>query len=794
MNLPRYNRQMTRLSARFFSLFFASAAVLCGALLSTRTHAMPASPILPKPAPVAELAAPPPAPIAANTAAAQASPTDTAIKRPKIGLVLSGGGARGAAHVGVIKILEELQIPIDYIAGTSMGALVGAAYASGTPINELERRLASVDWNDLFTDTSPRADRSFLRKEEDQAHLLKLEIGVKEGALRLPPGAISGQKLDTLFSIITRNSSGFNEFDQLPIPFRAIATDAETGRMVVFKRGRLPDVMRASMSVPGAIAPFTIGDKIYLDGGLTRNLPVDIVREMGADIVIAVNIAGPLLKRDELQSIFGVTLQMINILTDQNVRVSIESLKKGDILISPPLDTIGATDFNFAADAMTIGAAATREIADTLKRLSRPAQFAAFRETQLRHIQTPLTLSSKIDDIRVAGLVRANEGELKRTLGIKPGDPLDFKRINDGISRVFGTGYFERVNYSIITEGTGGSERQILTVSAREKQWGPNYLRFALSMASDTTGEGRFNLLLRYQQTQFNKAGAEWRNDLQIGRDRRFASSFFQPFGIGSIANISAGVDFSRRPIDIFSSGRRIAQYDVATSAIGFDLGLDFGRSTIARLGVVRGNDSADVSIGSLSLPNGKQKQGGIKLRVLFDSLDDANFPRAGSTASFDYYASSKALSATNDYRKAEINFSDHYSFGDHTISYAGRYGKIFGAKQPIPIFDQFSLGGFLQLSGYLPGELIGESVAMGRVSYYQRIGNSSNSLGRNIYGGFSTELGRVSQNFQTLSNNNTKYSVGLFVGMDTFLGPLYMGYGRSREHSNILYFFLGQP
>ena len=715
-------------------------------------------------------------------------------KRPKIGLVLSGGGARGAAHVGVIKILEELKIPIDYIAGTSMGALVGASYASGTPIKELEQRIATADWNDLFTDTSPRADRSFLRKEEDQARLLKLEIGVKDGGLKLPAGAISGQKLDTLFSIITRNSLSSTDFDKLPIPFRAIATDAETGRMVIFKRGRLADVMRASMSVPGAIAPFTIGDKIYLDGGLTRNLPVDVVRDMGADIVIAVNIAGPLLKRDELQSIFGVSLQMINILTDQNVRVSIESLKKDDILISPPLDTIGSTDFNSAIDAMTIGAAATREIADTLRRVSAPEDYAALRAAQLQRVQAPTVVYSKIDEIRVVGLDRANADELKRTLGIKPGDQIDFKRMNEGISRVFGTGYFERVNYSLLNEGEGLNARQIMVVNAREKQWGPNYLRFALSMAADTAGEGRFNLLMRYQQTQFNKAGAEWRNDLQIGRDRRFASNFFQPFGIGSIANISAGVELTRRPIDVFAAGRRISQYDVSTSTVGIDFGIDIGRSTIARLGILRGNDSADVNIGSFALPNVKLKQGGVKLRVLYDSLDDANFPKTGSTASFDYYASTKVLSATRDYRKIEVNFSDHYSFGDHTISVAGRYGTILGGKQPIPIFDQFSLGGFLQLSGYLPGELIGESVAMARVSYYQRLGNSSNFLGRNVYGGFSTEMGRVSQNFQTLSNNNMKYSIGMFVGFDTFLGPLYLGYGRSRERSNIFYFFLGQP
>ena len=712
-------------------------------------------------------------------------------QRPKIGLVLSGGGARGAAHVGVIKVLEELHIPIDYIAGTSMGALVGAAYASGTSTRELEERLSTTDWNDLLTDTSQRADRSFLRKEEDQARLLKLEIGVKDGGLRLPPGAISGQKLDTLFSLITRNSSGDVVFDKLPIPFRAIATNAETGRMVVFDRGRLTDAMRASMAVPGAIAPYQIGDQIFLDGGLTRNLPVDIVRQMGADIVIAVNIGSPLLKRNELQSIFGVSLQMINILTEQNVRISLESLQKSDILISPPLDTIGSADFELVVDAITIGAASTRDIAPQLAGLALPpTAFDANRASQLARIQTPVAPTDTVKEIRVAGLDRASADEVKRTMGVKAGDTIDFKRINEGVSRVFGTGYFERVNYSLLNEGG----QHILTVNAREKQWGPNYLRFALSMAADTVGEGRFNLLMRYQQTQFNKAGAEWRNDLQIGRDRRLASSFFQPFGLGSIANVSVGGELARRPIDIYLDGRRISQYNVSTSTAAFDLGLDIGRNAIARFGLIRGNDRADVNIGSFALPNVTLKQGGLKLRTLYDNLDDPNFAREGRTLGFDYYASMKRLDAARDYRKAEFNYSDHYSFGNHTFAFGGRYGRTFGARTPIPIFDQYSLGGFGQLSGYRPGELIGQTVSLGRIAYYQRLGASSSFMGRNVYGGVSGELGRVSDNFQAQSGNDRKYSMGLFVGFDTILGPLYLGYGRSRERSGVFYFFLGQP
>jgi NTE family protein len=723
--------------------------------------------------------------------AAQIEPPTPAKSRPKIGLALSGGGARGAAHIGVIKVLEELRIPIDYIAGTSMGALVGAAYASGTSISELERRLEATDWEDLLTDTSPREDRSFTRKEEDQTRLLKLELGVKDGSVRLPAGAISGQKLDTLFSLITRNAPGSTDFDRLPIPFRAVATDAETGRMVVFARGRLPDAMRASMSVPGAIAPYPIGDKIYLDGGLTRNLPIDVVRQMGADIVIAVNISSPLLKRNEITSIVGVSLQMINILTEQNMRASLDSLKPEDFLISPALDTIGSTDFSLVADAITLGAAATRERAPQLEKLTLPlAIFAAHRNTQVARAAIPFTANDRIDEIRVSGLQRANEQELRRTLGLNAGDPVDFKKLNIGISRLYGTGYFERVNYGLTTEG----RRNILVVNALEKPWGPNYLRFGLSMAADTAGEGRFNLLMRYQQTQFNSAGAEWTNDLQVGRDRRFSTQFQQPFGGTGIANslsILPAMEVTRRPIDLYLEGKRAGQYQITGEMGSVDFGADLGRDAIARLGVVRGNTQAAVNIGAL-LPDFTSRQGGMRFRVLYDNLDDANFPRAGRNASFDYFASLKSIGATEQYRKMEFNYQDNISFGRHTVAFAGRYGRI--SEGTAPIFDQFSLGGFLQLSGFRPGELIGETVSLGRFSYYQQMSNLQNPFGKHIYAGVSVEMGRASGNLSLLSDGQLKSSHGMFLGFDTVLGPLFIGYGKALHRSTNFYFFLGQP
>jgi NTE family protein len=711
-----------------------------------------------------------------------------ASKRPKICLVLSGGGARGAAHVGVIRVLEEMRIPIDCVAGTSMGALVGAAYASGSSVDEMEKRLVDADWDQLLTDSSPREDRSYLRKEEDQARLLKLELGVKDGSLQLPAGAISGQKLDTLFAQLTRNAADTHDFDRLPIPFRAVATDAESGRMVVFSFGRLPSVMRASMSVPGAVAPFSIGERLFLDGGLTRNLPIDVGRQMGADVIIAVNLGTPLLKRNELQSLLGVSLQMINILTEQNVRMSLESLGKNDVLIAPDLEKISSTDFYAAKQAMIIGEAAARTVASSLSRFSlSESAYRDFKLAQASRIQPNIAAPKVVDEIRISGLERDSENEIRRALEISPGEIVDENRMNGAISRVFGLGYFERVNYSLLQE----NGREVLNINAREKQWGPTFLRFGLSMSADSVGEGRFNLLMRLVQTQFNSAGAEWWNDFQIGRDRRIASQFFQPFAAGSIFSLTAGAEIARRPIDIYLDGKRLAQYDVASTTGSAGLGLELGRNTIARLSAIRANNAADVNIGFL-FPNVKFRQGGINFRLAHDSLDNPYFPRQGGTFHLDYTDNDRPLGADSKYRKAEFNFTNQYSFGNHTISMGGRYGRGFGGN--LPVFDQFSLGGFLQLSGYRPGELLGQSVAFGRLSYYQRLANFPISLGKNIYAGLTTEFGRVSDNFQSLAGTELKKSYGLFIGYDTFLGPLYLGYGRARERTPVFYFFLGQP
>ena len=285
--------------------------------------------------------------LAVGAARAQTAASEQAA-RPRICLVLSGGGARGAAHVGVVKILEQMRVPVDCVVGTSMGAIVGAAYASGSTLPEMEDLLGTLSTRLLFKELPPREERSIHQKLDD-ARNLSPELGLGSEGLLLPKGLVSGVQLESVLRRLSK-APGFHRFDDLPIPYRAVATDLTTGKPVVLSQGELASAMRASMSVPGVVDPVRLEGRLLVDGGLTNNLPVDVARAMGADVVIAVNLGTPLLRAEQLNSIVGVTGQMINILTEQNVQASLASLRPGDILILPQLGDFSAVGLRPSGD------------------------------------------------------------------------------------------------------------------------------------------------------------------------------------------------------------------------------------------------------------------------------------------------------------------------------------------------------------------------------------------------------------------------------------------------------------
>lgn len=724
--------------------------------------------------------------VAEQSGAADEPARAAAAKRPRICVVLSGGGARGAAHIGVLKVLEELRVPVDCIAGTSMGSIIGASYASGTTTAEMEEAVRGISTALLFKERPPRQEQSVRRKLDDYTILFGPEIGVRGMELSLPKGIVSGVQLESVLRRLAK-AKGYRKFDELPIPFRAIATDLVTGKPVVFSEGELANVMRASMSVPGAVAPAEIEDKILVDGGLTNNLPVDVARAMGADIVIAVNLGTPLLTRDQLGSILGVTGQMINILTEQNVRASLASLKPTDILIEPELGNYSAADFDNLPKTMPIGEAAARKAGARLAQLALPPEeYAALRRRQLAVAPPDLR---PVDEIRFENLTRVNPRTAASLMETKPNQPIDQQVLDRDLRRVYGSGDFEHVNYSLLEE----PGKRVLAVDAVEKSWGPDYLRFGLGLSSDFQGDAFFNILASYRKTWLNSLGAEWRNDLQVGRTSAFRSEFYQPLDERQYFFVAPRFDIERRAVYVYKGDQRLAQYDLSSARAALDVGSQITSYGQLRAGVMTGtlHASLDTGPGILAPPTGRISQGAYTGRLFFDQLDSTIFPRSGYQGSATLFASRGSLGADDTYTKWSMDANGVFSVGDHTFNFGLKAGDKLGSS-PLPAYDQFQWGGFLQQSGYRTGALLGESLAFGRVVYYNKLARQDFLEG--LYAGFSLEAGRVGGPLVPGNPSGLQKSVSAFFAMDTYVGPLYVGYGYAAAGSRSFYLFLGRP
>ena len=707
-------------------------------------------------------------------------------KRPKICLVLSGGGARGAAHVGVLKVLEEYRVPIDCIAGNSMGALVGAAYATGTSVPEMEKIIAGISTELLFKEKPPRQELSMRRKQDDYNIFVGPDIGFNVGKLGLPKGFVSGVQLETVLRQLSK-AKGFHHFDDLPIPFRAVATDLVTGKVEIFRDGELANVMRASMSVPVAVAPVEISGKLLVDGMLTQNLPVETGLLMGADIIIAVNVGTPLLKREELTGILGVSGQVLSILTEQNVQTSLALLKPTDILISPELGDFSTGDFDNLPQISPLGETAARKVAERLTQLSIPAEeYAALRRHQLVASAPDLR---PVDEIRMENLHRVNPITVQAVMETQTGQQINQQILDRDMRRIYGTDNFEHVNYRFLEE----PGRRVLAVDAVEKSWGPDYLRFGLGLSSDLQGDSYFNLLASYRRTWLNTLGAEWRNNLQIGRTSSFMSEFYQPLDDRGFFFVAPHASYERRTTDLYDGSRRIASYDVTSILAGIDIGSQFTRYGELRIGMLGGVLSPELDTGPQSLSPGDDNvtQGAFKTRLFLDQLDSVQFPRSGWSAGLNMFNSSSLLGADQDYTKWDSDGSFVRSFGSHTFHFSAKAGGRIGSDT-LPRYDLFQWGGFMQQSGYATGQLVGDDLKFGRLIYYHRL--LKGSLLEGVYGGISFEVGQVGNPLVPGSPEGLLESSCIFLAADSPIGPVYIGYGRSMDNNSSVYLYLGTP
>ncbi|WP_051378828.1 patatin-like phospholipase family protein [Derxia gummosa] len=711
-------------------------------------------------------------------------------ERPRICLVLSGGGARGAAHVGVLKVLEELRVPVDCIAGTSMGAIVGGAYASGTTVAEMEARLGSLTTEALFTDDPPRPERSMRRKADDARMFFGPELGVDvERGLRLPKGVVSGTALEAVLRRLV-HSGGVSRFDRMPIPFRAIATDIESGKMVVFDKGDVPNVMRASMSVPGVVAPVEIDGRELVDGGLVRNLPVDVAREMGADVVIAVNLGTPLMTREQINSVLDVSGQMINILTEQNVRASLAELTPRDVLISPALGGFSAGDFTGAARAVAIGEAAAREQAARLSALALDAgawagwraRFAAVRAS------APSNRAEPVAEVRVEGTERVNPEVLLRAVGTRVGQPFDQQVMDADLRRLYGWGDFERVGFKV----EPGAAGPVVTYDVSEKSWGPDYLRFGLGLQSDFSTDSSFNLLASYRRTWLNSYGAEWRNDAQLGRHNLLQSEWFQPLDLDRRWFIAPRVEASLRPLVIYMNDTRLFRYSVSERLAGLDLGVDATPAVQARLGFVTGVQRYTLDTGQFpGVPRSVAGHvGGLRLQLRADTLDNRQFPSSGQAANLTLFSARRALGDETDFNRWEAETLSTASVSSHAFSLRLRAGGKLG-PDPLPFASQFRLGGFMNLSAWGPDRFYGAAYETAAITWADRV--LEIPLLRGAWAGMALEAGRM-RHAPIGDDSGLRKSLAPFVAVDSPLGPVYFALGFAPGGERAAYITLGLP
>jgi NTE family protein len=723
----------------------------------------------------------------APPASAQEAPPPPPAGRPRTALVLAGGGARGAAHLGVLKVLEELRVPVDLIVGTSIGSIIGGLYASGLPPDAVHRLILETDWDDLFNDSPRREQVSFRRKQDDALSLMRFEMGLGPGGVELPSGLIAGQKLNHLLRELTLHATGWDDFDQFPIPYRAVAADLVDGSMVVLERGDLADAMRASMAIPGVFTPVEIDGRPLVDGGIVRNLPVDVARTLGARRIIAVDVSTPLPEISEESSMFGVVGRTYSMLITKNVAEQRALLGAGDLLIVPDLEGISSAAFARAEEAVERGVEAARQEREALGSLAvSEEEYAAFLRRQRRGPGEGLE-GTRLAEVAVEGLQRVDERLVRSRIETRVGGGLDLTALGRDLERIYEIGEFEQVGFDL--EGEEDARR--LLIRTREKSWGPRYLRFGLSLESNFEGNGVFTALGHLTWTQLNRLGAEWKSFLAIGDVDVLSSEFYQPLDFSGFWFVAPRMTGWRDRRETFLEGGGQTVVDEQGVEGGFDVGVQFRNYGEIRVGALRGERDIEFPIDTTLSPE-KVQVGAWRARLTFDQIDNAYFPRRGNLSQLETLLSRESLGADDRFDRISLSTLHAFSFGRNTLLARLRLGTDLGSE--IPFYDEFELGGFLNLSGLPPGALQGDVLAYMSLAYYWQVARLPSALGGGVYAGVALEAGNAWEDVGVAELGDLRPAGLLFGGADTRIAPLYLGYGRTDEGDDSFYVFVGLP
>jgi NTE family protein len=697
--------------------------------------------------------------------------------------VLSGGGAMGIAHVGAIQELERLGIRPDMVVGTSMGSIVGGLYASGMSGAELQHAVESMDWDAIFDATPPRNGLTYRQKQQEAEFPVKPSLGVIDGRPTVPAALISDANLLLQLRRLLGTRAAVPNFDQLPIPFRAVATDIETGDKVVLDHGDLADAMRASMSVPGVFAPQRLNGKLLVDGGMADNIPIDVAREMGADIVIVVVTQGPLAKAEDMRSLPQILGQTVGLLVLANERHSLSTVKPTDILV--PIDThgVGSADFKKVAPLLAAGHAAAVAKEPELRRLA---------DERGRSGAAPPAAKPppRIDYVRVENTSKLSDQILLRYVQPFVGRPMDAEAIAVSLQRMRALGGFSRLDYRI--EDRGGQTG--LVVEAEQHPGDTRRLRPGLTIAAAGKGHSEFDVSLEYRMLQLDAMGSEARFVGTLGDRKEFSAEYFKLLDRAQRWFIDPSVEFRKRPIAVYDSkGFRLGEYDTTYGLGTLAVGRQFATAGEFRAGVQAGAGNAHVQEGFVVPEHVGIHTGQVFATGGVDTLDNPYFPVRGIRLSANYTAGLTALGEDQDFQKASGSAFTAFSFGKNTLMLNVEGGDTVQGALPLP--SLFTLGGPFSFPGYSIDELTGQTYFAARAIYRFKFRDNGESLfGLPVYLGAAVVTGNTWAERSDVDFSNLRVGGNIYVATDTIIGPVFLAVGAADRGRTAFYVFVGKP
>ena len=700
-----------------------------------------------------------------------ASAQETGAKpEPRIALVLEGGGALGLAHIGVIRWLEENHIPVRYVAGTSMGALVGGLYAAGNGPDQLDQIVSDIDWDQVLSDQIPYQDLSYRRKQDYRAYPNSLQFGLQNG-LRLPSGFNSGYQVSLILDRYMLPYSDISNFDQLPIPFRCVAVDLVSKQKHVFSDGPVSQAMRASMSLPAFFSPVTDNKHIYVDGGLLDNLPVDVGREMGGELILAVHLQTKGTSPDQNISPISVLSDSISVVVSAN---ELQSMQKADLLVTVDVADFTSTDYYQAQKLIAKGYEAAKQKAQVLRAFSVDQatwdRYIADRNSR-RHEAVPIP-----QFVAVQGATPEASEVIQRDLSKIPGQPLNLDNLENRLTQIVGSGRFSKLNYGL-TQQNGQSG---LLITASQKQ-APILVNPLIEIDGSQIQNVRFAIGARLTKFGTGSHETEWRTDLAFGSIYGVATDYFRPFKTVPGWFIDPGFIANTSPFDIYNENNQIAAYRFQKVSGYFDAGYQFSRSSELRFGYQSGYLRLAEQVGAPILGNPSGRLGQSSITYKLDLLDDPVVPRQGMALDSSFSWFDGYLGSSNAFPSGEVRSAFYVP--------VSQPGSVFGIVSGGTDFGftrtglpSFSLGGPLRLAAFGRNELLSNQYLLLQAGYLQQIVKFPALLGKGLYLYGEAEGGRV-----TNEMNESPWPADGVLGMivQTAFGPIIVGgsYGTTGHH-----------